>query len=149
MSNLYKEKLKAKLGMGENIAPVSPPVEMSEEDMKSLYELLKQKFNGGSEEAQALAPDDIDSLAATDADVGEPAAPIDNLDEAVDMADGVYYEMLTTLKEKMSACENLKEKKMVRKCYEMCYKMREKFINEMTSPDEVEGDEAAQKNLGK
>jgi hypothetical protein len=145
--NIYKEKLKAKLGMGENIAPVSPPVEMSEEDMKSLYELLKQKFSGGPVAEEEVSPD---SLAATDADVAaDPVAPVDNLDEAVDMADGVYYEMLTSLKEKMAACENLKEKKMVRKCYEMCYKMREKFITEMTSPDEVEGDEAAQKNLGK
>ena len=147
MSNLYKEKLKAQLGMPtESIAPVSPPVEMSEEDMKSLYELLKQKFSGGPVAEEEVTPD---SLAATDADVATDPAPLDETDEAHDKADSVYYEMLTYIKEKISSCDDPKEKKIIRKFYEMCYKMREKFIDEMTSPDEVGGDEAAQKNLGK
>jgi len=121
---------------------------MDEESLNSMLELLsreiaKREAVGETEEAEGMEEPVTSPVTSGNSvpEAGQPPAPVQpgasvSIDEAQQVADDVYFEMLNAFKENVSKCQESGRKRMYAKCYEMCYKMRDKFIKEMTAVEE-------------
>jgi hypothetical protein len=152
--NEYRLAIRGKLGLSDKdpVIGCGPTTEgsadgigsMDEKSLNSMLELLsreiaKREAVGETEEAEGMEEPVTSGNSVPEA--GQPPAPVQpgasvSIDEAHQVADDVYFEMLNAFKENVSKCQESGRKRMYAKCYEMCYKMREKFIKEMTTVEE-------------
>lgn len=141
--NTYRETIRRKLGLSEEQPPVATSDsasmgggmgDMDESTLNSVLEILQNEINKREAVGEVEGMEEpVSEPVAQPPIATEPGASVTV--EAESVADDVYFEMLNTFKNNISNCEDANRKNMYRKCYEMCYKMREKFIKEMTNTE--------------
>jgi hypothetical protein len=147
LASEYRKTIKEKLGLKEeDPAMVGSPSaanpadqmgdvgSLDEGTLNSILELLTREIAKreavGEPEVDTAAPG-VDPQAQV-----TPAPQASDMNEAEMLADDVFFEMLNSFKNNIANCEDSNRKNMLRKSYELCYKMRDKFIKEMTAPEE-------------
>jgi len=154
----YRQAVREKLGLKEEDPAMSSGGDtgmdsgemggmsgMDEATLNSVLELvqkeiLKREAVGeveGMEDpaAKTVAPPEAGTAPAGQPPVAaEPGASVTL--EAEQVADDIYFEMLNSFKNNIANCDDASRKEMYRKGYNHLYKMREKFIKEMTACEE-------------
>jgi len=109
---------------GSGACAPAPAPAIDQATMQAVLEMIKSQI-AQQEGAQAMsAPAPMEEVQA-------------DTENAKTIADDIYFEMLGEFKSKVAACEDPEKKKAYGKVYNFLYKMREKFIAEMTAGDEV------------
>lgn len=146
--NAYREQLRKHVGLAEvdPAAPTPAPApeasadasmggggndfgSIDENTINAMLEILKKEI------ANRSGTIDKTPAPGEDPQVAQVKAP-EACNEAELLADDVFFEMLNSFKANISNCENTTKKDLYRKGYNALYKMRDKFIKEMTACDE-------------
>jgi hypothetical protein len=146
--NEYRNAMREKLGLSEEDPSLAGPASgaemggmtdigsMDEQTLNSVLELLQNEIA----KREAVEPEGMEDPAAKTVGVPEagagPAAEGCAMEEAEQVADDIYFEMLNTFKANTANCEDANRKNMYKKCYNYLYKMREKFLKEMIGEEE-------------
>lgn len=149
--NEYRSELKRQLGLKEEDPMATSPTPattadmggdatgssmggMDEATLNNMLELINREIA----KREAVGAEAMEDPAAKH--VGVPEVPSANsegcMKEAEMLADDIYFEMLNTFKNNIANCDDAGRKEMYRKGYNYLYKMRDKFIKEMTACDE-------------
>lgn len=130
--NEYKNRLSNRLGLSEE--PITEPTTPNLDDntVNAVLELVKREI--AKKEAIGLEDEGMEDTSVQTTEVPNSA----DLNEAEQMADDIFFEMLNTFKTNVSNCEDPKRKDMYKKVYNHLYKMREKFLKEMITTDQTD-----------
>lgn len=151
--NTYRETLRNKLGLQEEPAIMTgadPSAEhvqeggiggMDEETLNSVLELVTKEIamrravceDEGGEGMEDPAAKSVAAPEGAPAPAGEPPVAAEpDASVQLETADNVYFEMLSSFKEKLNSCSDPAQKEAFRKCYELFHKSREKYMAAMT-----------------
>jgi hypothetical protein len=145
----YKEQLRKKIGLSEDPMTAAPDMAaggdmgggtdlggIDENTINTMLELLQKEIAARTAGGEQEGMEDPAVAGTNVPEAGTPDAAI--CKEAEMMADDVYFEMLNTFKTNIANCEDATKKDLYRKGYNLLYKMRDKFIKEMTACDAPE-----------
>lgn len=138
--NDYRKNMRENMGLPDDVVtedePIAPPISeeppmpaepgasasIDEATMEAVLEMIKTEIAKKEGQEAMTAP------TTPPAPVG--ANPI-NQDEL--LADDIYFEMLSEFKKKVATCKDENRRACYERAYKHLYKVREKFIGEMSA----------------